>query len=143
MKIDIRWEEDVENLGGYDPTDEWSRDSFRTHPHSFSAHKSDLGEFEVPDGTDIVKAVVAVYSTGDTFGYDEGNVQVMDVFDNDKDALGLYRVLENPKYEVVKNGQTIYQWEREFKGKSYHPSWFGYFEQLESLDIKTLIVQAR
>lgn len=141
MKVDVFYDSYEEITRDRDPDDDWDNDDTCIHTSNFRIVKSDTGQFELPRGTKIATAVVANYCTGDTFGRYDGQIQVLDVFDNDEDAAALAGYLSSTGYRVVKNGREIYEWEKEFKGKKYYCNWFGYFEHLNSMDLHTCLVQ--
>jgi hypothetical protein len=134
----------TKSVGGYNPDDSWSRDSSeggisavhaRTlregeDEHSYYYGMSWQGELDVLPG-DTVFAVVAAYTTGDTFGYDGGNAQVLDafVYDDRAKAYELQKAAEKATY----GGFTFY-------GKEYYPNWVGYFESLDSLQVYPVVV---
>jgi|SRR5690554_1651022 len=82
---------------------------------------------------DVVHAVVAQYSTGNSFGRDGCQIKVMNVFKHEDRhlATGLMAALqdENAGFGV------------EYHGVPYRLPWKGYFESLEKLWVEVLVVQ--
>jgi hypothetical protein len=77
-------------------------------------------------------AVVADYSSGDTFGRDGGHAQVLNAFADEELAKALaFTALEHKKQDW----RTEYDYNFTFGDKEYHRSWAGWFEVLNSLDI--------
>lgn len=137
-----------------DPEDEWDagdtggrvsnvtawilHDAFeeRGHYHNDSI----VRELPVEAG-DKIYAVVADYSSGNTFGRDGGYAQVLNAFASMDDALALQaRALETRSDD---RWREDYDYDFTFNGHEYRRAWAGYFEQLNSLDIWELIVQSR
>lgn len=137
-----------------DPEDEWDagdtggrvsnvtawvlHDAFeeRGHYHNDSI----VRELPVEAG-DKIYAVVADYSSGNTFGRDGGYAQVLDAFVSIEEALDLQAAAL-----VTEDADSWRQdcgFEFEHNDRKYWRSWAGYFEQLNSLDIWELIVQSR
>jgi hypothetical protein len=90
-----------------------------------------------PNEHGFVYAVIARYSTGDTFGHDDGRVQVMDVFDNNEAAAALTVALECSERD---KDQTVVDFELKHGGREYYLPWVGYFEHLENVDVHPLRV---
>lgn len=93
---------------------------------------------------DVVFVVVVVYSTGGTFGRDEGNTKVVGVYRNPKQAQKVADAIKknseatpannyNPprNYTIVVDDEEI-----------YCGSWVGYFESLDSVHVETEVVRA-
>jgi hypothetical protein len=124
--IKIETDTQFENLGGYDPDDRWTRDSFSGVTTIQSAKIVDRDEFNtIPSKDDFVigdKAhiVYAQYTTGDSFGSDGGNYELLGAFKSKDDANKCeqhYRSLSSDDYSVP---------------------WNGYFESLDSIDIVSI-----
>jgi hypothetical protein len=74
----------------------------------------------------------AIYSTGDSFGHDEGaEIEYYGLFKPDEVEAGkrLMAALKANKKE----------YSIEFEGKSYHCPWTGYFESLDELELSPVI----
>lgn len=82
-------------------------------------------------------AVVAIYSTGDTFGRESGATQLLDVFDNFEDALALSSEAKCWNARFLDTSGSVYKWEYEVNGRTYRPNWLGYFEHLDQIAIET------
>jgi hypothetical protein len=153
MKIVVGADVEVQNIGGADPDDSWSRDSTSGYVSNVTAREAkdfEVGKFqwytESWDGEldvsvgDTIYAVVADYETGDTFGRDGGNAQILDVFSTFEEAEGLAAAA------LVKQSGDMPEWRRgyeysfDYNGKTYHRSWAGYFEHLQSLDVWKVVV---
>lgn len=73
---------------------------------------------------DTVHVVVAVYSTGDTFGRDGGQTTVLDAFtDVDKANALRARAADVDDFTFTHDG------------KEYRADWTGYFEHLDSVEV--------
>lgn len=125
------------NVGGSDPDDEWSRDSYDGEVSVVGAKlvKEDsydiLGsEHEFAVG-DVCYLVWAQYSTGDTFGRDGGQYELLEVY---------------PSYEVAKEREKVYENLSDRRSENvgqaigYVP-WLGYFESLDFVRVEELVIQ--
>jgi len=132
-----------------DPEDSWDRADTAMEVVGVAAIKVN-GRVEVrrgwygndtfdvePNEHDLVYAVIARYSAGDTFGRDTGRVQVMDVFDNNEDAAALTEALEGSEHD---KSQAVVDFELKHGGRDYYLPWVGYFERLENVDVHPLRV---
>lgn len=143
IEIDVETSHWVSNPAN--PNDEWDRDDTDGRIDGVAAYYVTEGDSTGYRGMgwgdhtydvdaqpgDVVHVVIAEYSTGDTFGRSGGQVSVMDVFTENHDAVELWKFLSKVKdeFSVKHNGQD------------YYIPWNGYFESLEDLDIRTLVVQ--
>jgi hypothetical protein len=131
--IVVSAETEIHSVREADPNDPW--DSGDTSgsvtnviafidPHDGHHYGSSKAKpMAVPFGA-TVYAVVADYSTGDTFGTSGGHAQVLDFFITVEEAEGLLEAAKaGGDYGFTCNGVT------------YSRSWVGYFENLNSLDI--------
>jgi hypothetical protein len=80
---------------------------------------------------DTVYAVVADYSSGDTFGEDGGHSQVLDFF-LDPDEADELLILASAE-STSDNFSDRYTFQ--YKGKEYSRAWVGYFESLNDLEV--------
>lgn len=133
-----------------DPSDPWDRPNTAVEVAGVSAiktpqrvevgyrgwHGNDTFDVE-PNEYGVVYAVIARYSTGDTFGHDAGRVQVMDVFDNNEDAAALTEALEQSERD---KSQDVVDFELKHGERDYYLPWLGYFERLENVDVHPLRV---
>jgi hypothetical protein len=119
------------NVGGEDPNDSWSRDSFDGEVTGVTVSSTKdyngVGVESLP-----AYAVVVGYTTGDTFGHNF-TATVVDAFETYEEAQGLAQEIDRV-YGVWEYG-TRKPYEFEFNGKEYYASWNGYFEHLESVDV--------
>jgi hypothetical protein len=76
-------------------------------------------------------AVVADYSSGDTFGRDGGYAQILDAFADNETAEALAKAA----LKQAPSNDWRDQYNFTFNGKEYHKSWEGYFECLNALDV--------
>lgn len=133
-----------------DPNDSWDRPDTAMELRNVSAittsNRVEVGyrgwygndTFDVaPNEHGLVYAVIARYSSGDTFGRDDGRVAVMDVFDNNEDAAALTEALED---SVRDKSQAVVDFELNHNGRDYYLPWVGYFEHLENVDVHPLRV---
>ena len=104
VKFDVRVE--TYNTGGYDPEDEWSRDSSsgevsinRATISNDNYYHNRLGiEADLKVG-DIIYLVWAQYTTGDSFGNDGGQYELIQVFTDPNLAFE-----HKAKMESIKEG---------------------------------------
>lgn len=87
---------------------------------------------------ETVFALVAVYSTGDSFGRHEGaRLEFVDVFRNEEAAEAARKILDTEQDRMLEYrndlGQVI----------SFHPPWSGYFESLDHIQVHELVVSPK
>lgn len=121
------------NVGEIDPDDSWSRYSTSTD-WSFGHKLSNIPSYEsldvtVADGEyetgDTVYLTVAVWSTGDSFGNDDGyDAEIMSLHKDKKEAYQAAQKMESGEKGELGNGY-------EFR---YCP-WVGYFESLDYIEV--------
>ena len=82
-----------QNLGGYDPDDEWSRDSTSQDVYlrgwSFDRPSADYESVDLeftPKKSDTLYALCVSYDTGDSFGRDDGQLEVVHLFRDEDDV---------------------------------------------------------
>jgi len=115
-----------ENIGGEYEDDSWSRDSYIGSCSILSAKivKDDgydtLAVAEDLKAGAIIFLVWAEYTTGDSFGSDGGNYELLQVFTDADSAVASRMFYENDT-------------------RSYHP-WQGYFESLDGIFVETMIL---
>lgn len=124
------------NVGGHDPDDEWSRDSYDGEASVVSAQLAKVDGYDTL-GTehnfnvgDVCYLVWAQYSTGDTFGRDGGKYELLEVWptrEKAEERKKFYEELTDERSLDV--GQAI----------GYVP-WLGYFESLDYVEVKALVV---
>lgn len=93
---------------------------------------------------DIVFVVVVVYSTGSTFGRDEGNSQAVGVYKDPAQAKKVAQAIErNSEHTHSNNYNPPRDYTIEVDGEEiYCGSWVGYFESLERVVVETEVVRA-
>jgi len=154
-----------------DPDDEWDRDdtwaehSVRSVTQVGDKDYYDLStEFEL-DPSRNYHLVHAVYSTGDSFGHDEGQLEFIGLYSDLEVAKENVRRLEahNDLYEKLnrrsyygvskKEQAELKKLEKTFEpytvrlvledGREYdvHVPWHGYFENLTSVNLNTVVVE--
>jgi len=130
----------TENCGGYDPEDEWSRDSTSTS-WSFNG-VGILRENQIEDITIVcdhveegqkVFVTVAVWDTGDSFGWDDGMcAEAFSVHTSYESASYAKKVMESAKgvLDRPKDGYEL--------GDGYvlrYAPWDGHFDSLCYIEI--------
>ncbi len=91
---------------------------------------------------DTVYPVIATYETGDTFGRDGGQTDVLDVFATYEKAESLSAWIESiARDDYRRDGR--YAFSETFEGKEYHLAWRGYFENFQKVDIYPCVVLDR
>lgn len=122
-----------------DPEDGWDRGNTDTEYHFKgrfrSTPPSSYYEIVAVDFEPVVGRfyhfVVAIYDTGDSFGWDKnGGIEAMEVFEDFNAAEEFHTFLESEEA----SGYTA-----KFKGKEYHIPWKGYFERLSYIEIVTAV----
>lgn len=137
-----------------DPNDRWDRPNTRTELIGLSARIVDLPvdtqyfysqslvcDLDVePGGT--VYVVVLRYGTGDTFGNDDGRVEIADAFIDRQTAEALVSEYEKtaPDWRQERTKRTNVP-AFDFNGREYWVPWCGYFETFESVSVEELTVQ--
>lgn len=119
-----------------DPDDKWDRASTynehtleRVSLKGPSAYELCPVGFDVKAG-DVVHVLHAQWSTGDSFGHDEGyNYEVIGVYQDKETAT---RDLVHVKNDEPGNLEAGYPWA---------VPWNGYFESLDWIKVKTLVVE--
>lgn len=124
------------SIGGEDPDDEWSRDSTDGSVTVLSISEVDEKDyhdicvpFDVVPGKDYY-LVWAQYTTGDSFGYDGGWSEFVDLFQTEEKAESARVCLDDVSCQTYlrDDGTEIH---------IYRP-WAGYFESLDRLEIETV-----
>lgn len=142
----------TENLGGYDPNDEWSRDSSRRDNTLVSATALDQKEVlayalvhghapscDVVCGADVHKGdtvfiVWAEYTTGDSFGTDHGYVELVAAFVDETKANTWAEYLQ-----TAGDSNCLIELEDGSFHDFYMP-WHGYFESLERINVTEIVL---
>ena len=127
-------------LSGYDPDDDWSRDSFSTSwdfgglgiLREGQTEEITISAPDVEEGQKVF-VTVAVWSTGDSFGRDEDNyAEAFSVHKSYEAAKKAVEVMESAK-GVLDRPKEGYDLGDGYK-LSYAP-WDGYFESLSYIKI--------
>jgi len=142
--IDVIWSEYVYQTEEGEDTDEpysW-RGTTNTEASDFEAVYSEgdgkpyrgmvrPGPFscEAKPG-DTVYAVIVRYSTGDTFGREDGQTVCLDVFLDKSRAE-----------ELAEAAQRADEFRMTVNDVEYYVGWVGYFESLEDVSVETLVVR--
>lgn len=146
MKLYVESTKYTDNVGGYDPEDDWSRDSTSTR-WSFGSVKvlrEGMREdvtIECEDFNELTEVfvTVAVWSTGDSLGWDSGYcAEAFSVHKSYEDAKKAVSIMENAKgvLDRPKGGYDL--------GDGYtlaYVPWDGYFESLNYIEICSGIVK--
>lgn len=151
MTVRIELHTSVYDTSVPDPSDSWDRANTRTELNDVTAHFSDRSSdesmrgyygsetFDVePDDHGFVYVVIARYSTGDTFGNDDGHARVMDVFNEIEKAEKLTEVLEGT---VDQPSGNVSAFSATFEEREYYLPWVGYFERLERIEVQAVRVR--
>lgn len=132
-----------------DSSDSWDRGDTEGHVAGVVAFElkdakrphvgtGSCGEKELPVRVGSrVWAVVAQYSTGDTFGRDGGQAQLLDVFASEDEAEGLLKACEEWN---AKPSEGWIQAPFEYAGTAYYTAWTGYFESLDWIRVWPVVV---
>lgn len=153
-----------------DPNDRWDRDDTYTYHHIKGIRLLDEGEyydfittFEV-DPQKVYFLLYGIYSTGNSFGHDEGEIQFVDLYETMEMAQkNLKRIEEHhktykklndrwtqpskeEKKELKDLKKTFNEWSVKLvtqSGREYdfHVPWHGYFERLEQVEIEPVMVR--
>lgn len=102
-----------------------------------------IAPFEVKSGDSVI-VVYAVYSTGDSFGHDEGACkEVIDVFKDMDKAEACVRAIESTTKSWDDRTEKKAEWIREdgSAGKLDYVPWNGYFESLDYVRAETVEVK--
>lgn len=150
-KVFIYGIKESHNLGGFDPSDRWSRDSTRTEWNICGC------DVEIPPGyvefdsietnySGNLYALYAINSSGNSFGRDEQEYFTLIWVFNDlqmalnaknkiSDHATWYRELRyNKKNKKYKSEYSV-DIEIENDILTVHAAWNGYFEKLDEIDI--------
>jgi hypothetical protein len=143
VKLEVMYDEHTTNLGGNDPDDRWTRDStdrditingLTIVDNCFDTVCQD----DVVIG-DQVGLLWATYSTGDSFGEDGGQTEFIQVL-----PLSKMHILKQNAETIMSANNADSQSVKllDAYGETYKMGcpWYGYFERLQSVDIKVLTV---
>ena len=144
-KIEVINDSYIEHNGGYDPDDEWSRDSTTTTNdiRGIKIGSYDLASHFKPIKGEKYYLLYAEYNTGDSFGYDDGVIEYIGLYEPKEQAQKQAELIKihNDKYEKdhkwTKN-ESSYSLDIEMpNGQVVKISapWNGYFESLNFVDV--------
>ena len=146
LYLDLVTSSCCEETSEVDPDDRWSRASTATSwtVHGVrlveqDGHQSLPVDFPVQVG-DVVHVLYAVYSTGDTFGHDDGySLEFLSVHKNYEVAQ---RNLASVEGRSRANSQYTMTLEFDSGGKvERHCPWDGFLESLDYVRLETFVVQ--
>lgn len=132
-----------QNLGGYDPDDSWSRNSTREDVTlkgwSLERPSGDWDSVTVeftPDLHETLYALCVSYDTGDSFGRDEGKLEVVHLFRDRNIAQENLNALGDSYYQS-KGGIFDMKLDDGSVKEIYAPH-MGYFESLNDVFLEPL-----
>ena len=132
------------SLGGEREDDEWSRDSYATsHDFDHLVLVSEGDYFDLETSFEVVKGrdyylVAAIYSSGDSFGLDEGNgVEYLDLYENREDAQKAVDEILKANLRGDEKGYA-YTMANGKRFKSDWAPWYNYFGGLDSIEVYNL-----
>jgi hypothetical protein len=143
-RIDLEVSTHGWSTGGYDPEDSWSRDS-TDGTWSIDGYRESTGkygDFVYVGSTDLPVYVIAVgYSTGDSFGRDGGQYEILAATNDEEKAKNLVLKLNKDLSEGYKwttgneIGNQVTFIDDEGKEETiYTGTWKGYFEGCDSIE---------
>lgn len=150
MAVLISWDEKSYTVRDLDPDDHWDRGDTHTEIYDIVGRwvedvpiKSTWGNSPQINGFapgDVCFAVVAQWSTGDTFGQDSGAcVGVLGAFRDRETAEQLAD--EARSFRNDKSEEHLSNYELEFQGQIIHIGWTGYFESLDGIKVQEIVVR--
>jgi len=126
-----------------DSDDPWDRDdTWESHdPQAFEISEGSWFDVVVPGKVnrgDRLYLVHAIYNTGDSFGHDEGLINIIDAFKNQKKAQACADAAQ--KSEASQDYTFEYKNDVGVVVKAHTP-WNGYFESLSGVYVTELPVR--
>lgn len=97
-----------------------------------------IADFDVKRG-DIVYLVFVEYSTGDSFGHSSGNISYVAVFKTEDKAWAVYNTIKNQDWDEKHDLTYVSESGKEMTDG--WACWSGYFESIENIEVKELIVE--
>lgn len=136
-----------------DPNDSWDRPNTATEINSVRVVKTDKelpddyryqssDVFEVSDDAKLVYVVIARYSTGDTFGNDDGHYAVFDVLTEEWQVSALMSKILDTVPGWTPDGKVNTKYEFEYNDKTHIVPWSGYFESFEDVEVHEVTIGA-
>lgn len=98
--------------------------------------------FDVTDDK-IYYLVYGIYNTGDSFHSDTGEIEFVDLYENEDDAYDCQKVLEAHYKVYIDNNKIEFCDLTRSNGIKYrfHAPWIGYFEELCYLQIDMVMLE--
>lgn len=126
-----------------DPDDDWDRGDTMFASTGIRAVLQDGGRFDLPVAPgDTVYAIVGVYDTGDTFGRDDQQHDVLGAFKSMAKAYAVYEKYRQFTPRAIGNRPgPLVQWGFEHDGVHYYVPWLGYFESYVDCYVTSVTVQ--
>ena len=125
-----------------DPHDEWSGEDTYTGHSIESFHVVDDDDhcdisvvFDIDDGKDYY-LLYAIYSTGDSFSRNDGEIALIDLYET-KEMAEKNRQLIADNLKDEDNWSVILELE-DGRVYSFHVPWKGYFEHLDEVAIERI-----
>ena len=124
-----------------DPNDTWDRDS-TYEDHNVTGIRvvegySDLEVGFTPEPNKDYWLLYGIYSTGDSFGTDDGRISYVDLYEDrgvaEENAKRLRK--HNEGNEDCYSCKLIHESGKEYQ---FHVPWKGYFERLSYLEVKAV-----
>lgn len=147
IELDIKYY--PQNLGGHDPNDEWSRDSTDcdiSFGGTFKLAKDtkwggDLSIDFIPQRDKDYFLLYVKYSTGDSFGNDGGQLEIIDLYESEELALEQMRKIEED-YKIYQKNSMNSDYSINLLLNGSKPvrlscAWKGYFEHMEDVGVET------
>lgn len=123
---------------------EWDRDdTYEDHNvEGIEVVKTKSGFYDVEVGFDILHGMdyyllYGIYSTGDSFGRDEGRIEFVDLYEDREVAEENAKRLRahNEEKEYTYSTKLLHESGKEY---DYHTPWKGFFEYLSYLEVKSV-----
>lgn len=155
MEYQVKYHSHCEITEERDPDDEWDRDNTSTD-HFIEGvavyHKGDWGsemhgtvEFDlVPDKPYYL--LYGIYSTGNSFGYDEGEIEFVDLYESVEFAEEMKQRLEKHNEQRDSDDErdsVTLKAEKSGKKIDFLVPWMGYFEHLSYVEIETVYLKEK
>lgn len=140
----------IENIGGYDPDDEWSRDSTAGETYPVSLKEVSRNSYfdlvvDAPKDTTEFYIVYVQYKTGDSFGRDGGQLECVSlhtdktIAEQNKDRIQQHHSTDGKKFGASQypNFSVVLLTD---SGKEFqvHTPWNGYFEQIDDVCVDSI-----
>lgn len=143
----VAYDEHVYSTGGYDPDDEWTRDSTETNitvNGVVEVNDKVYSDLYLEDGpVDRLYMVWCRYETGDSFGRDTGKAEWVSLHRDlevaEKNAM---RIREHDRRNGTgsRSSSTVKLLTDEGKEYDCYTPWVGFFERLEDIIVQSVDV---